>query len=97
MVVKHIQRNLREKSEAHYLELQRLGKQVEEQPLSANVIIMDQTPQLVGINTILQNPHTEQVDFVFYFDRLACLMIERYFLTSLGYCLSFSSKNSFAS
>ncbi|EDN03102.1 hypothetical protein I7I51_08155 [Histoplasma capsulatum] len=77
MVVKHIQRNLREKSEAHYLELQRLGKQVEEQPLSANVIIMDQTPQLVGINTILQNPHTEQVDFVFYFDRLACLMIER--------------------
>ncbi|EGE84818.2 uridine kinase [Blastomyces dermatitidis ER-3] len=77
MVVKHIQRILREKSEAHYLELQRLGQQVEEKPLSANVIVMEQTPQLVGINTILQNPHTEQVDFVFYFDRLACLMIER--------------------
>ncbi|KAK2779242.1 Uridine kinase [Emmonsiellopsis sp. PD_33] len=77
MVVKHIQRTLREKSEAHYLELQKLGKDVEEQPLSNNVLLMDQTPQLIGINTILQNPLTEQVDFVFYFDRLACIMIER--------------------
>ncbi|PGH02954.1 uridine kinase [Helicocarpus griseus UAMH5409] len=77
MVVKHIQRNLREKSEAHYLELQKLGKLVEEQPLSANVLLMNQTPQVVAINTILQNPLTEQVDFVFYFDRLACIMIER--------------------
>ncbi|ODH44806.1 uridine kinase [Paracoccidioides brasiliensis] len=77
LVVKHIQRNLREKSEAHNLELQKLGKLVEEQPLSSNVLVMKQTPQFVGINTILQDPLTEQVDFVFYFDRLACIMIER--------------------
>ncbi|KGM91947.1 uridine kinase [Paracoccidioides brasiliensis Pb18] len=38
LVVKHIQRNLREKSEAHNLELQKLGKLVEEQPLSSNVL-----------------------------------------------------------
>ena len=78
MVVKHIQRNLREKSERHRLELQKLGKLADDEALSPNVFILNQTPQFVAMNTILQNPLTEQVDFVFYFDRLACLLIEKY-------------------
>ncbi|KAI5301769.1 Uridine kinase, partial [Ascosphaera atra] len=75
MVVKHIQRILQEKSHAHEQELRRLGKLVEEEPLSKNVIMMERTPQVEGMNTILQDSMTEQVDFVFYFNRLAGVLI----------------------
>ena len=78
MVVKKIQATLIEKSTKHRLELQRLGKQVEDEPLSANVLLLKQTNQLVAMNTIIQNPLTEEVDFIFYFDRLATLLVERY-------------------
>jgi len=82
MVVKHIQRTLREKSESHNLALQKLGKLVVDEALSPNVFVMEQTNQFVGMNTILQNPLTKQDDFVFYFDRLAALLVERYVLRS---------------
>ncbi|KAL4816623.1 uridine kinase family-domain-containing protein [Aspergillus spinulosporus] len=77
MVVQHIQRMLEEKSEKHSATLQELRRITFEEQLSPNVIMMPQTPQSVGMNTILQNPETEQVDFVFYFDRLAALLIEK--------------------
>ncbi|OJJ57886.1 hypothetical protein ASPSYDRAFT_45851 [Aspergillus sydowii CBS 593.65] len=77
MVVQHIRRNLEEKSEKHSATLQELRRIASEEQLSPNVVMMPQTPQFVGMNTILQNPETEQVDFVFYFDRLAALLIER--------------------
>lgn len=78
MVVGHIQRTLVDKSRRHRAELQRLGKQVEDEPLSANVLLMKQTRQVTAMNTILQNPETDEVDFRFYFDRLATLLVERY-------------------
>ena len=78
MVVKHIQRTLVEKSKKHRNELQRLGEQVEDKPLSPNVLLLKQTRQIVGMNTIIQNPMTDEVDFIFYFDRLATLLVERY-------------------
>jgi uridine kinase len=34
------------------------------------VHVLPSTPQFVGMNTILQNPETEQEDFIFYFDRV---------------------------
>ncbi|KAL1962907.1 hypothetical protein VTN77DRAFT_9085 [Rasamsonia byssochlamydoides] len=77
MVVKHIQRRLQEKSEKHNADLEKLRLLASEEELSSNVIVMEPTPQFVGMNTILQDPKTEQVDFVFYFDRLASLLIER--------------------
>ncbi|KAL4987637.1 uridine kinase family-domain-containing protein [Aspergillus falconensis] len=77
MVVQHIQRMLEEKSEKHSATLQELRRIAFEEQLSPNVIMMPQTPQSIGMNTILQNPETEQVDFVFYFDRLAALLIEK--------------------
>jgi uridine kinase len=77
MVVRHIQRRLQEKSEKHRQDLQKLGKLVMDEPLSPNVHLMDKTPQSLGMNTTLQNVDTEQVDFVFYFDRLATLLIEK--------------------
>ena len=77
MVVGHVKRTLKEKSRKHQEDLQRLGKQVEDEPLSENVLLMEQTREIVGMNTIIQNPITTEVDFIFYFDRLASLMVER--------------------
>ncbi|KAL4943904.1 hypothetical protein BDV06DRAFT_210663 [Aspergillus oleicola] len=77
MVVQHIQRKLEEKSEKHSATLQELRDLASDEQLSPNVIMMPQTSQFIGMNTILQNPETEQVDFVFYFDRLAALLIEK--------------------
>lgn len=77
MVVKHIQRTLVEKSKKHQKDLKRLGKQVADEPLSPNVLLLPQTKQIVGMSTIIQNPSTDQVDFVFYFDRISILLIER--------------------
>ncbi|KAL8723554.1 MAG: hypothetical protein Q9225_000189 [Loekoesia sp. 1 TL-2023] len=77
MVVKHIQLLLVKKSRKHQEDLKRLGKEVEDEPLSPNVLLLKQTKQIVAITTILQNPSTDDVDFVFYFDRLTTLLVER--------------------
>lgn len=77
MVVKHVQRLLQEKSRKHQDDLKRLGEQVEDEPLSPNVLVMEQTKQILGMGTIIQNSMTETVDFIFYFDRLAALLVER--------------------
>lgn len=77
MVVGHVKRTLQAKSRKHQDELQRLGKQVEDEPLSENVLLLEQTREIVGMNTVLQNPKTAEVDFIFYFDRLSSLLIER--------------------
>ncbi|KAL4964662.1 pre-rRNA-processing protein ESF1 [Aspergillus stella-maris] len=77
MVVQHIRRTLEEKSEKHSATLQELRDLASDEQLSPNVVMMPQTTQFIGMNTILQDPETEQVDFVFYFDRLAALLIEK--------------------
>ncbi|MCJ1477702.1 Uridine kinase [Lambiella insularis] len=77
MVVKHIQRLLAEKSRKHQNELHRLGKEAADEPLSSNVLLLKETRQIIGMNTIIQNPRTQEVDFIFYFDRLATLLVER--------------------
>ena len=77
MVVNQIRRLLKEKSHRHNAELAKLGKEVEEEPLSKNIILMERTSQIRGMATILRNPSTEQDDFVFYLDRLAALLVEK--------------------
>lgn len=77
MVSKHIQRKLQEKSERHTEELRRLGLLAAKVELPPNVHVLPSTPQFLGMNSILQDPATEQVDFVFYFDRLAAILIEK--------------------
>jgi len=61
----------------HQIELERLGKLGEDAPLSKNAIVIEQTPQIVGMNTLLVNQNTSKEDFIFYFDRLTSLLIER--------------------
>ncbi|CAL5875004.1 uncharacterized protein PFLUO_LOCUS9307 [Penicillium psychrofluorescens] len=77
MVVKHIQHKLEEKSDVHTAELRKLGLIAAKVDLPPNVHVMPSTNQFLGMNTILQNPETEHVDFVFYFDRLASILIEK--------------------
>ena len=78
MIVKHVQRMLVEKSRKHQEELTNLGKEVKDEPLAQNVLLLNQTPQIRGMHTVIQNPNSTEVDFIFYFDRLATLLVERY-------------------
>lgn len=77
MVVKHIQRLLREKSEKHQDDLKELEQRVEDEPLSPNIVPLEQTQQVVGMTTLIEDPMTNEIDFVFYFNRLATLLVER--------------------
>ncbi|KAJ5504524.1 hypothetical protein N7463_007398 [Penicillium fimorum] len=77
MVVKHIQRKLQEKSDNHTEALRNLGLIAAEVELPSNVHVLPSTPQFIGMNTILQTPETEQEDYIFYFDRLVSILIEK--------------------
>jgi uridine kinase len=78
MVVQRIRQTLNDKSRRHREELQRLGKQVEDVPLSPKVLILPQRPQVSAMNTIIQDPSIDGVGFVFYFDRIATVLIEKH-------------------
>ena len=78
MIVKDIKEKLRVKSQRHQADLARLDNQARHEPLSPNVHVLEQTPQVRGIETVLRDPATDDVDFIFYFDRLATLLIERF-------------------
>lgn len=78
MVSDRVHKTLNSKSRMHQVELKRLGKLSEDEPLSDNVIVLEQSSQVVGINTMLLDPDTTAGDFIFYFDRLVALLIERW-------------------
>ncbi|KAI9883577.1 MAG: pre-rRNA-processing protein esf1 [Watsoniomyces obsoletus] len=77
MVVKHIQQLLKANSRKHAAELQKLGQQVEDEPLSAHVLSLEPSPQMRGIETILEDQDSSTEDFIFYFDRLVTMLVER--------------------
>ena len=77
MVSDRVHKTLQQKSKSHQIELRRLGKVSEDAPLSANVTILQHTNQVRGINTLLMDPELDREDFIFYFDRLAAMLIEK--------------------
>lgn len=79
MMTEHIRRTLGKKSKAHQAELKRLGQAAvqADMPLPRHVIQLAQRPQVVGINTLLLDSETEREDFIFYFDRVAVMLMER--------------------
>jgi uridine kinase len=77
MIVNQTKQMLKEKSVKHSAELERLGEQIDFSKLPDNVQVLEGLPQISGVSTILRNPLTDQVDFVFYFDRLTALLIEK--------------------
>ncbi|KAG1895400.1 armadillo beta-catenin plakoglobin [Suillus fuscotomentosus] len=46
-------------------------------PVSKNLIVLPQTPQLKGIYTILRDEASNRQDFIFFVDRLATFLIEK--------------------
>ncbi|KAG5937859.1 hypothetical protein E4U53_008125 [Claviceps sorghi] len=77
MMVQFVERKLSEKSAHHREALARLEATCKDQPLSNTVVPLDGTPQLNFMNTVLQDVETSSEDFIFYFDRLAALIIEQ--------------------
>ena len=77
MVIQYIERKLIEKSTSHRAALKKLGQSSEDDPLSDKILLLEQTPQLKGMSTIIQDVDTSSEDFIFYFDRLATLLVEK--------------------
>lgn len=77
MMVQFIETKLFEKSTHHREALKKLEDSCREQPLSDRVVEIGNTRQIRFMNTILQNMDTSSEDFIFYFDRLAALIIEQ--------------------
>jgi uridine kinase len=77
MVVQYIERILLEKSKYHREALRRLERSFVDEPLSRRVVLLRQTRQLRAMNTIIQDIDTSAEDFIFYFDRIASLLIEQ--------------------
>ncbi|KAL1597811.1 Uridine kinase [Paraconiothyrium brasiliense] len=77
MVSSQIQNTLAHKSGKHQQELLRLGKIAEDSPLSQNALVIKQTNQVKGIHTLLMDPKTDREDYIFYFDRIVSLLIEK--------------------
>lgn len=80
MVVQYVERKLLEKSTHHRAALNQLEIGSETQTLSERVSILEVTPQGRCMNTIIRNIDTHAEDFIFYFDRLASLLVEQYVL-----------------
>ncbi|KAL2263982.1 hypothetical protein VTK26DRAFT_3766 [Humicola hyalothermophila] len=76
MVGQFIQQKLLEKSTHHRAALTRLEIGANSEPLSDKVVLLKQTSQLRGMNTIIQNIDTSSEDFIFYFDRFTALLVE---------------------
>ena len=77
MVSDRIHKTLKQKSEVHRLELRRLDKVSEDAPISNHVSVLQHTNQVKGINTLLMDPELDREEFIFYFDRLAVMLVEK--------------------
>lgn len=77
MVSERIRGTLKQKSSQHTAELRRLENISNSARLSNNVVVISDTNQTKCINTMLQDPALDREDFIFYFDRLIAMLIEK--------------------
>lgn len=85
MVSDRIHKTLDHKSQLHQMQLRRLGNVSEDAPLSANITILQHTNQVRGINTLIMSKGLPREEFIFYFDRLAVMLVEKATDTRLGF------------
>lgn len=77
LMIKHIQNKLTLKSELHLKRLKALGLSNKKDLCSlSNLKLLPRNNHTAGIHSILLDAHTERSDFIFYFDRIATLLIE---------------------
>lgn len=77
MVVDRVRKTLKEKSKRHQQALRLLFEIAEDAPLGPNVVVLENTSQLNGLNTIVLDPATEREEFIFCFDRIATMLLEK--------------------
>lgn len=78
MITKYIQRALLNKSNEHIVALRELNRgHGTDEPLSANIKVLKESNQLKGMHTVLHDRATTREEFVFYFDRISTLLVER--------------------
>ena len=80
MVVQYIDGKLLEKSAHHRAALTQLELGSRSEPLSNKVVLLGSTPQMACMKTLIVDSETPAADFIFYFDRLSCLLLEQYVL-----------------
>jgi uridine kinase len=99
MISDRVHKTLKEQSIKHQSDLRRLGRVAEIAPLSPNVIELPQTNQVMGITTLLLSPLISREEFIFYFDRLTVMLIEKAFEEGLCFTphvISTPANNSYA-
>lgn len=79
MLIQHVQRQLEVKLRQHVGYLQLLFTSSDAKPLAQDprLLTLARTPQVQGMDTILMDRKTPRSDFVFYFNRLALMLITR--------------------
>lgn len=78
LMIQHIQRQMANKSLLHLKHLRQLGRSMTFDVDSFdNLKLLPSNNQTRGINSILFNKTTERSDFIFYFDRISVLIIEK--------------------
>lgn len=89
MMIKHIQKQLTLKSNLHLERLKSLGRSVTFAVSSlANLTILPTNNHTAGIHSILFDVNTDRSDFIFYFDRIAHLLMESALETLKSYLYS---------
>ncbi|KAH8602135.1 uridine kinase [Bisporella sp. PMI_857] len=76
MVIQYIERKLIEKSKSHRADLKKLGQYAEDEALTDKIHVLEEKPQLRGMSTIIMDGDALTEDFIFYWDRLATLLVE---------------------
>ncbi|KAG0232092.1 Uridine-cytidine kinase-like 1 [Actinomortierella wolfii] len=74
LLTKHIQRQLQERKMKSRWDLAKIQAPLSPNP---NVIVLEETKQILGMHTMMRDANTSRHDFIFYADRLATLVIER--------------------
>lgn len=78
LVVDHIKSKLNEKSKKHLQELIKLGYPTSESTLNnSSVHILERTNQVKAIMTMIVDKNLHVDDFVFYFDRIATILLNK--------------------
>lgn len=78
MLIRHIKKQLALKSEAHMQKLEKLtGKVTLSTENYPKLKLITETNQIRGIYTILLDNDTSRDDFIFYFDRMAMILINK--------------------
>uniref|UniRef100_A0A673CB46 Uridine-cytidine kinase-like 1 n=1 Tax=Sphaeramia orbicularis TaxID=375764 RepID=A0A673CB46_9TELE len=76
LIVQHVHSQLEKVRIPHYSIQSALASAHQGQPLPKTLSVMESTPQVLGMHTIIRNKETNRDEFIFYSKRLMRLLIE---------------------